>query len=188
MAQTRVDGRTATSGSKRQGRGVARATTRRRAQRTIMLASTGTPIDPKVIERVLALAAERPTKVLVLSVARIFGTRFGLPNPMLYPTKREWDEQQQIADAAAEALREHGIATKTKLVGSRSASTAIARWAEFLGCRAIVVGAPALTRTDRWLRGDEPNRVAKKTRLPVHVVGLPPVPDKRRRAGAPSGR
>src|SRR5712692_6719763 len=154
----------------------ARAAERPRARRlrTVMLASTGTPFDPKVIERAVQLAMERPTKVLVLSVARIWGTALGLPNPMLYPTKREWDEQRAIANEAARALEARGVRATTKLVGSRSASKAIARWAEFLGCRAIIIGAPAVGLWERWLRGDEPNRVSRRTRLPVHTVPLPP--------------
>jgi nucleotide-binding universal stress UspA family protein len=165
-------------------RGVATPTPRRprrpRPPRTIMLASAGTPIDAAVIDRTLTLAAERPTKVLVLSVARIWGTALGLPNPGLYPTKREWEEQRTIVDDAARALESQGLEVRTKVVGSRSASKAIARWAEFLGCSAIVIGAPALGRADRLLRGDEPNRVAGRTRLRVHTVALS-IPDRKPR-------
>jgi nucleotide-binding universal stress UspA family protein len=141
-----------------------------------MLASVGTPIDAKVIERAVEVAQEKPSKVLVLSVARIWGTALGLPNPMLYPSKREWDEQRAIANEAARTLEARGVKATTKLVGSRSASKAIARWAEFLGCRAIIIGAPAVGRWERWLRGDEPNRVSRRTRLPVHAVPLPSLP------------
>lgn len=149
-----------------------------------MLASTGTPIEPAVIDRALRLAEERPTKVLVLSVAKIYGTRFGLPNPMLYPSKREWDEQRDIAERAAEVIRGRGIPAQTKVVGSRTAGKSIARWADFLGCRAIVVGGPQLSKVDRWLRGDEPNSIAKRTKLPVHVVVLgAPVGGKRTAGG-----
>ncbi len=141
-----------------------------------MLASTGGPIAPEAIDRAVELARERPTKVLVLSVARIWGTALGLPNPMLYPSKREWDEQRAIVDDAARALGARRVQASTKVVGSRHASKAIARWAEFLGCRAIVVGAPEVGRWERWLRGDEARRVARRTRLPVHTVALPASP------------
>ena len=150
-----------------------------------MLASTGSPIDPSVIDRTAELAAElstsQPVQVIVISVARIWGAKLGLPNPGLYPHKREWDEQRQIAEEAAEQLRRRGIEAKTKAVASRHAGKAVARWAEFLGCRAIVVGAPEVTTWDRWLRGDEPRSVARNTSIPVHAIQLPPEP--RRRTG-----
>lgn len=151
----------------------------------IMLASTGTPIDPSVIDRtaqlVAELSADRPVQVVVISVARIWGTKLGLPNPGLYPHKGEWDEQRAIANEAAQELGRRGIEAKTKVVASRHAGKAVARWAASLGCRAIVVGAPEVTTWERWLRGDEPRSVARSTSIPVHAIQLPPEP--RRRSG-----
>jgi nucleotide-binding universal stress UspA family protein len=152
-----------------------------------MLASTGSPIDPVVVDRTAQLVAElgtdRPVQIIVISVARIWGTALGLPNPGLYPHKREWDEQREIAGAAAEELRRRGFVAKTKVVASRHAGKTVARWAEFLGCRAIVVGAPEVTTWERWLRGDEPRDVAQKTSIPVHTIPLPPEPRRRRVPG-----
>jgi nucleotide-binding universal stress UspA family protein len=64
---------------------------------------------------------------------------------------------------------------------SRHAGKTVASWAEYLGCRAIVVGAPEMSTWDRWLHGDEPRNVARRTKIPVHHVPLPPEP--RRRSG-----
>jgi nucleotide-binding universal stress UspA family protein len=148
-----------------------------------MLASTGSPIDPAVIDRAAELVAElstdRPAQVIVLSVARIWGTSLGLPNPGLYPNKHEWDEVRSIANQAADVLRRRGIDAKTKAVASRHAGKAVARWAGFLKCSAIVVGAPEMGKWDRWLHGDEPRSVARRTSIPVHAIQLPQEPRQR---------
>ena len=85
-----------------------------------MLASTGSPIDPSVIDRTAELAAElstsQPVQVIVVSVARIWGTKLGLPNPGLYPHKREWDEQRQIGHSLkAESIRRECEASLRRL-------------------------------------------------------------------------
>jgi nucleotide-binding universal stress UspA family protein len=157
--------------------------------RRIMLASTGSPIAASAVDRTAELVAElgddRPVQVIVLSVARIWGTSLGLPNPGLYPNRLEWEEVRSIAEAAAEELRRRGIRAKSKAVASRHAGKTVARWAEYFGCRAIVVGAPEMATWDRWLHGDEPRNVGRRTKIPVHQVELPPEPRKRPGFGAP---
>src|SRR5436189_23175 len=91
-----------------------------RGTRRIMLASTGGPIEEAVIDRTAELVSElgedRPTQVVVIAVARIWGTSLGLPNPGLYPNKHEWDDVRSIVELAAAKLRRHGIDAKTKVV------------------------------------------------------------------------
>jgi nucleotide-binding universal stress UspA family protein len=168
------------------------ASRRSRSTRRIMLASTGSPIDEAVIDRTAQLVSElgddRPTQVVVIAVARIWGTSLGLPNPGLYPNKHEWDDVRSIVELAAAKLRRRGIDARTKVVASRHAGKAVARWADFFKCRAIVVGAPEMALWDRWLHGDEPRNVARKTSIPVHAVELPPEPRKRSGYGVPRPR
>jgi nucleotide-binding universal stress UspA family protein len=154
-----------------------------------MLASTGSPIAASAVDRAAELVAQlgddRPTQVVVIAVARIWGTSLGLPNPGLYPNRLEWEEVRSIAETAARELRRRGIAVKTKAVASRHAGKTVASWAEYLGCRAIVVGAPEMSTWDRWLHGDEPRNVARRTKIPVHHVSLPPEPPRRSGFGLP---
>ena len=175
----------------REVRAISGATPRRRpaSTRHVMLASTGSPIDASVIDRtvqvVAELGADRPVEVIVLSVARIWGTSLGLPNPGLYPNKHEWAEVRALTEEAAAELRNRGVRAKTKAVASRHAGKAVARWAEFYRCSAIVVGAPEMKAWDRWLHGDEPRTVGRRTRIPVRVVQLPPEPRRRSGFGRP---
>ena len=46
--------------------------------------------------------------VFVMSIARVWGTSLGFPNPGLKPTKHEWDEQQRIVHEAVVNVREGG--------------------------------------------------------------------------------
>ena len=115
----------------------------------------------------------------------VWGTSLGLPNPGLYPNKNEWAEVRSITAAAADELRRRGIDAKTKAVASRHAGKAVASWAGFYKCSAIVVGAPEMARWDRWLHGDEPRNIGRKTKIPVYPVQLPPEPRRHSGLGVP---
>jgi len=142
-----------------------------------------------VIDLAVRIAGDEPTRFVVFSTARIWGTRLGLPNPGLYPTKREVDEQREIVEAAAATIRARGFEVRTKVGSARSAGKAIAWEAERLGCQAIVVGDP-MNETRRWVRllkGDEAKEVMKHTRIPVHTVPID-APDPRDRKTHPASR
>ncbi len=165
-------------------RGVAPAAPRGSRPKKILLASVGPPISDAMIRRVVEVAAGFPDRpaVIVFSVARIWGTRLGLPNPGLYPNRREMEEQRQIVRDAADALRRKGFEVHTRVGSARGAGKAIGWEAQRAGCHAIVVGDP-MTEAKRWerlLKGDEANQVARYAKVPVHVVPIP-APDPRAR-------
>ena len=138
----------------------------------ILLASDGRPIPPEAVARAVALARSGggPARVVVLSVARIWGSALGLPHPGLYPTRREWDQQRGVVDAAASEVLRHGIEARTRVVAARNAPKAIARWAEHLVVDAIVVAEPELPRWRRMIEGAFAKEIARRTRIPVHAV------------------
>lgn len=139
----------------------------------IMLASAGTPFAPEVVDGVLEVAADHRPTVLVLSVARIWGTALGMPHPGLYPTRRELDAQREIVTAAARRLTGLGFEVAMRVVSARDAGRAIARWAERSGCGVIVMADPPHGRWHRLLRGDPPRDVHRRSRIPLHTVALP---------------
>ena len=47
--------------------------------------------------------------IAVISILRVYGSSFGLPNPGLMPTRRERDEQVGIVDRAIKDLEKHGL-------------------------------------------------------------------------------
>jgi nucleotide-binding universal stress UspA family protein len=121
-----------------------------------------------------ARIAERSNApVHVFSIARVWGTSFGFPNPGLLPTKKEWDRQYELVRKAVARLRRKGIEADARVIGTRAAAKRILQEAKRLNCDAIVMGADppkhALVRDFSW--GQEPYRVrAKAAGLPVYLV------------------
>lgn len=143
----------------------------------ILLASEGRPISRAAIAKAADLAIEKRAKVHVLSVARIWGSAFGMPHPGLMPTARELQSQREIVSEAIDALEQRHVVAMGEVIRSRNAAKAIAtktRRNSYLG---IVMTAD---RAPHWLIcgllwTHEPYRVARFTRVPVHlIVDVPP--------------
>lgn len=138
----------------------------------ILLASEGRAIPKAAVDRVIELGRRRDASVRVLSIARVHGVAFGLPNPGLLPTKREWDEQREMVRKVVKQLQRKGIDADGQVIGARNATKQICREAEFSSCEAIVMAAdPDQSR----IRGDfswsqEPQRVRRKAKIPVFLV------------------
>jgi nucleotide-binding universal stress UspA family protein len=121
-----------------------------------------------------ARIAERSNApVHVFSIARVWGTSFGFPNPGLLPTKKEWDRQHEVVRNAVARLRRKGVEADARVIGTRAAAKRIVQEAKRLKCDAIVMGADPpkhmLLRDFSW--GHEPYRVkARAGDLPVYLV------------------
>ncbi|MDQ1567482.1 MAG: hypothetical protein QOF96_2362, partial [Actinomycetota bacterium] len=147
----------------------------------ILVASAGDPFPEAVLDAVVDAAGEERPEVVVLSVARIWGTALGLPHPGLYPTRREMDDQWVVVDTAADRLKEQGFPVRTAVVRARHAGRAIARSADKLGAGLVVIAAPGGRRFTRMLRGDPPAEIARRTNIavrPVTVTLKPPVAER----------
>lgn len=138
----------------------------------ILLASEGRPIPERTIKHVIDLATRSDASVRVLSIARVHGVAFGLPNPGLLPTKHEWDEQREMVSKVVKRLRRKGIEADGHVVGTRKATKIICREATFSSCDAIVMAAdPDRSRiTGDLLWSQEPQRVRRRAKLPVLLV------------------
>jgi nucleotide-binding universal stress UspA family protein len=139
----------------------------------ILLASEGRPIPDAAIARVVELVARRSdASVRVLSLARVHGVSFGMPNPGLLPTKAEWKEQHEIVAKAVKRLQREGIDADGHVVGTRKSTKRICQEATFAGCDAIVMAAdPDRNRiVGDMLWSQEPQRVRRRAKLPVFLV------------------
>ena len=58
----------------------------------VLIASTGEPIPEAAVNRAVTLSGGEP--VAVVSIARIYGSALGLPNPGLMPTQKELGAQR----------------------------------------------------------------------------------------------
>lgn len=138
----------------------------------ILLASEGRPISDAVLARVLELAKRWDASVRVFSIARVHGVAFGLPNPGLLPTKREWDQQRDMVGKAVKYLKRKGIDADGHVIGTRNATKGICAEASRAGCDAIVMAAD---RDRGRILGDfmwsqEPQRVRRRAKIPVFLV------------------
>jgi len=138
----------------------------------VLLASEGRAIPAAAIARAAELARAGGGSVHVFSVARVWGSGFGLPNPGLLPNKREWDEQRAVVSEAVQALKKRGVEATGHVLATRKATKRIVREAERLGCSAIVMAAdpPRNRLLADLMWSQEPYRVRRRAKVPVHLV------------------
>jgi nucleotide-binding universal stress UspA family protein len=138
----------------------------------VLLATEGRPIPAPALELALELAGPRRAAVHVFSVARVWGTSFGLPNPGLLPTRKEWKEQHELVARAVKRLEAAGIEADGRVLATRKATKRIVGEADRLGCDVIVMAADP--PRNRLLAGlmwsQEPYRVRRRARIPVYLV------------------
>src|SRR5256885_15164091 len=90
--------------------------------RRLMVASEGRDIPYPVIVRALELARPLDAEVFVMSIARVWGTSLGFPNPGLLPSKREWDVQRLIVREAVSSFEKAGFEAAGLVLATRRAA------------------------------------------------------------------
>ena len=140
--------------------------------RAVLLASEDREIPTSAIDLAARIAKRSGAPVHVFTIARVWGTSFGFPNPGLNPTKREWDAQRHNVEKAVGRLERKGVKAQGRVIGTRAGAKRIVKEAQRLGCDAIVMGADAprnpLIRNFVWRQ--EPYRVRRRANVPVFLV------------------
>lgn len=140
--------------------------------RRVLLASEGRPFSAEVLRCTALLLAGQGARAHVISIARVYGSSFGLPNPGLLPTKREFEQQEKQVSDAVIWLRRRGMTASGQVVGTRKGAQRICQEATTMGSEVIIMGADAdrcwLTAEMMW--SQEPQRVRRRARIPVHLV------------------
>ena len=138
----------------------------------LLLASEGRPISARAVDEAARIALRNNAPVHVFSIARIWGTSFGFPNPGLMPNQHEWQEQRDIINKAMKALQKRGVAASAGVVGTRQGAKRIVTEATRLGCDMIVMGADPkrglFVRDMIW--SQEPYRVERRAKIPVKLI------------------
>jgi hypothetical protein len=119
---------------------------------TVLLASSGAPFTRAATRRARELAAGGP--IAVISIVKVYGSAFGLPNPGLMPTRREREEQVAIVDRAIRDLERLGCTADGQVTSTRSAGRAIAKAARARGVSYVVMDAVPATGIRRVLEGE----------------------------------
>ena len=112
----------------------------------------------------------------MLSIARLHGYGFGLPNPGLMPTKKEREAQLVIVDAAIGRLAARGIEADGEVAITRAEASAIANTAKRRQVAVVVMDASPAPRWRRLIEGDPVAGVARRLGrggAELVVVGLP---------------
>jgi Universal stress protein family len=110
------------------------------APAAVLLATSGSPFSKAAVRRAQELAAGEP--VAVLSILKVYGSQFGLPNPGLMPTRREQEEQLTVVRRAIEALERRGCTADGQVAATRSAGRMIAKVARARNVRYVVMDSP----------------------------------------------
>ena len=142
------------------------------AGKLIILASEGRPIPQAAVKLAGHMAEKAGAEVHVLSIARIWGTSFGLPNPGLLPNKREMRERHESVAGAITLLKRRNIAASGQVTGTRNAAKRIVAEARHRGADAIVMAAdpPQHWFISGMIWSQEPQRVRRLASIPVYLV------------------
>jgi nucleotide-binding universal stress UspA family protein len=126
----------------------------------VLLASSGSPFSRAAIRRARELAGGET--VAVLSILKVYGSTFGLPNPGLMPTRREREEQLKIVRRAIDELERRGCKVDGQVAATRSAGRTIARVARTRQVQYIVMDVSPATGIRRIIEGELANIVRRR--------------------------
>jgi hypothetical protein len=130
------------------------------SQAGVLLASSGAPFTRAAVRRARELAAGEP--VAVLSILRVYGSTFGLPNPGLLPSKREREEQLTIVRRAIDELERRGCTVDGQIAATRSAGRTIAKVARSRQVRYVVMDSHPATGMRKIIEGELANIVRRR--------------------------
>src|ERR1700761_1312201 len=103
----------------------------------VLIAANGEKIPGAAVRQALRLSGGEP--VAVVTIARIYGSSLGLPNPGLLPTRKEMDEQKGYVHDAVAALERGGVGAWGQVAPSRKPVKTIAQAAAARGVRHVFV-------------------------------------------------
>ena len=126
----------------------------------VLLASSGSPFTRAAMRRARELAAGEP--VAVLSILKVYGSTFGLPNPGLLPSQREREEQLTIIRRAIDELERRGCTVDGQVAATRSAGRTIAKVARARQVRYVVMDSHPATGMRRVIEGELTNIVRRR--------------------------
>jgi nucleotide-binding universal stress UspA family protein len=140
--------------------------------KSILLASEGRPISQAAMKLAQRMAGIAGAEVHVLSIARVWGTSFGMPHPGLLPNRREMQERHESVASAVTSLRRRNIEASGQVTGTRNAAKRILAEARRRRADAIVMAAdpPLHWFVSGMVWSQEPYRVRRLASIPVYLV------------------
>ena len=143
----------------------------------VLLASDGRhDFSSRAVARAAALAGDGG-HVAVVTIARIYGSAYGLPNAGLLPTKRELVERREWVGGAIRTLQRRGAVADGQVASTRKATKKLAAIARLRRPRIVVIDETPETGLRRLVEGDVGSELRKKLRRDnIDVEVVPPAP------------
>lgn len=140
----------------------------------VLLASSGAPFSKAAVRRARELAAGEP--VAVLSILKVYGSTFGLPNPGLLPTRREREEQFANVRQAITELERRGCTADGQIAATRSAGRTIAKVARSRQVRYVIMDDRGESGVRRVIEGSVTSTVRRRLagRAAIELVSAGP--------------
>jgi K+-sensing histidine kinase KdpD len=132
----------------------------------VLIATNGEPVSAAVVRRAVELSDGEP--VAVVTLARIYGSALGLPNPGLMPSKVELADHRELVDKVVRRLERRGVAAWGQIAATRKPRKTIVAAARARGVRHVIVVTPEQPRWRQLVEGDLVHDVER--RLPDDVT------------------
>jgi nucleotide-binding universal stress UspA family protein len=126
----------------------------------VLVATLGIPIPSTVLRRAMELTEGRP--VAVVTIARIYGSSLGLPNPGLLPTRKEMEEQRDLVTKAIDRLERSGLEAWGQVATTRRYARSIAQVARARAADHVLVVSPKVPRWRLFIEGDTARDVKRR--------------------------
>ena len=143
----------------------------------VLLASDGRQdFSSRAVARAAALAGEGG-HVAVVTIAKIYGTQFGLPNPLLLPSKQEMTERRDWVRTAIGFLERRGVQADGQIAATRKPTKKLTKIARLRDARVVVIDETPATGWRRFVEGDVGAELRRKLRRDgIDVEVVPPAP------------
>jgi hypothetical protein len=141
----------------------------------LIAAPFGDPIPTSAIRDAIGLSGGEP--VAVVTIARIYGSSMGLPNPGLMPTRKEMAEQKDQVEKAIRAIEQRGSQAWGQVAASRKPIKTIAEAAKVRGVHHVIV--VRTKQAKKWrevVEGDVVKDISRKLGSEFHVQAVVPSP------------
>jgi hypothetical protein len=139
----------------------------------LIAAPMGDPIPASAVRAAVKRSGGEP--VAVVTIARIYGSSMGLPNPGLMPTRKEMEAQKSQVEKALRLIEKAGAEAWGQVAASRKPVKTITQAAKARGVREVIVVRPVQTK--RWrevVEGDIVKDISRKLGSEVNVEGVSP--------------
>jgi hypothetical protein len=136
----------------------------------VLIASVGVSIPRAVIRRARELSGGRP--VAVVSIARMYGSSLGMPNPGLLPSRAEMNEQLGFVSEAIDELERSGVEAWGQVATTRRYAKTIGHAARAHRVTHVLVVSPAAPRWRLIVEGDTARDVKRRIGGEASVEGI----------------